>query len=112
MRTTSGQGSTPRTAAFVSPRVGSERDFERLERLGDRLLTAPRALVERRRAVLDHLGARLQSLSPLATLARGYAVVRASGKALREAGAVVPGDRLEIELAAGALGATVENVRP
>ncbi len=89
-----------------------ERDFERLERLGDRLLTAPRALVERRRAVLDHLGARLQSLSPLATLARGYAVVRASGKALREAGAVVPGDRLEIELAAGALGATVENVRP
>ena len=89
-----------------------ERDFERLERLGDRLLTAPRALVERRRAVLDHLGARLQSLSPLATLARGYAVVRASGKALREAGAVVPGDRLEIELAAGALVATVENVRP
>jgi exodeoxyribonuclease VII large subunit len=88
-----------------------ERDAERLERLGERLRAAPRLLLERRRAGLDHTGARLQTLSPLATLDRGYAIVRAGAVALRDASAVSLGDRLEIELASGALGARVEDVR-
>jgi exodeoxyribonuclease VII large subunit len=88
-----------------------ERDGERLARLGERLRLAPGALLERRRAGVDHLGARLHSLSPLATLARGYAVVRAGGKALRDARAVGRGDSLEIELASGGLAATVDEVR-
>jgi exodeoxyribonuclease VII large subunit len=88
-----------------------ERDGERLARLGERLRLAPGALLERRRAGVDHLGARLHSLSPLATLGRGYAVVRAGGKALRDAGAVGRGDSLEIELASGGLAATVDEVR-
>jgi exodeoxyribonuclease VII large subunit len=89
-----------------------ERDAERLGRLGDRLHRSPRLLLERRRAALDHAGARLQALSPLATLARGYAIVRSGGDALREAAAVAPGDRLDVELASGRLGARVEDVRP
>jgi exodeoxyribonuclease VII large subunit len=89
-----------------------ERDSDRLARLSDRLRNAPVLLIDRRRAALDHLGARLQSLSPLATLARGYAIVRASGRAMREAGLVTPGDLLEIELASGGLAATVDEVRP
>jgi exodeoxyribonuclease VII large subunit len=87
-------------------------DAERLERLADRLRRAPRLLLERRRAAIDHAGARLQALSPRATLDRGYAIVRAGGEALREAAAVAPGDSLDIELASGALGATVDEVRP
>ena len=69
-------------------------------------------LLERRRAALDRTGARLQALSPRATLARGYAVVRADGAVLRDAAAVAPGSRLEIELATGSLAATVDEVRP
>jgi exodeoxyribonuclease VII large subunit len=88
-----------------------ERESDRLARLGARLHGAPVLSLDSRRADVDHLAARLQSLSPLATLARGYAVVRAGGHALREAGAVAPGDLLEIELASGALAATVEEVR-
>jgi exodeoxyribonuclease VII large subunit len=88
-----------------------ERDAERLRRLGDRLRGAPLLLLERRRASLDHVGARLQALSPLSTLARGYAIVRAGGEALREAAAVTAGERVEIELASGGLGAVVEEVR-
>jgi len=88
------------------------RDVERVARLSERLRVAPTALLERRRASLDHLGVRLQTLSPLATLARGYAIVRAGGEALRESTAVTPGDRLEVELASGSLGARVEEVRP
>jgi len=88
-----------------------QRDAERLGHLVVRLRNAPRLLLERRRAALDHTGARLQALSPRATLDRGYAIVRASGEALREATMVAPGDSLEIELASGGLGARVEEIR-
>lgn len=103
---------TCRQRLGVSIRALLDRDATRLERQGERLRAAPRLLFERRRATLDHSGARLQALSPLATLARGYAIVRAGGEALRAAEAVKTGDRLEIELAAGVLGARVEEVRP
>ncbi len=89
-----------------------ERDTAQLTRLGERLRTAPRLLLERRRSALDHTGARLHALSPLATLGRGYAIVRAGAETLREAAAVTPGDHVEIELASGSLGARVEDVRP
>jgi exodeoxyribonuclease VII large subunit len=89
-----------------------DRDATRVERLGQRLRTSPGHLLERRRAALDRAGARLQALSPLATLRRGYAVVRSGGKALREAAAVAPGERVEIQLASGELGVRVEDVRP
>ena len=95
----------------VSIRTLLERDATGLERHGERLRAAPRLLFERRRSAIDHSGARLQALSPLATLARGYAIVRVGGEAVRAAEAVSAGDRLEIELAAGALGARVEEVR-
>jgi len=89
-----------------------ERRAAQVERLHERLRASPRLLLERRRAALDHCGARLQALSPLATLGRGYAIVRAGGSALRDAAAVSPGDHLDIQLAAGAVGARVEEVRP
>ena len=94
----------------LAVRALGERDAARLARLGDRLRSAPRLLLERRRATLDHAGARLQALSPLATLGRGYAIVRAGGTALRDAAALTPGDRLEIELASGGIDARVEDV--
>ena len=103
---------TCRQRLGVSVRALLERDATRLERQGERLRAAPGLLFERRRAALDHSSARLQALSPLATLARGYAIVRAGGEALRAAEAVATGDRLEIELATGALGARVDEVRP
>ena len=87
-----------------------ERDRERLERSHTRLRAAPLLLLERRRVALDHTSARLQALSPRATLSRGYAVVRRNGVALRDTAAIRPGISLEIELAAGGLTATVEAV--
>jgi exodeoxyribonuclease VII large subunit len=96
----------------VSVRGRLEGRKVQLARLRERLDAAPRALLERRRTALDHAGSRLQALSPLATLARGYAIVRADGSALRETTTVAPGDALEVQLAAGSLGARVEQVRP
>jgi exodeoxyribonuclease VII large subunit len=103
------ESSRRRLALAVRNLLG--RDVARLDRLGERLRAAPRLLLERRRSGLDHAGARLQALSPLATLERGYAIVRAGAVALRDASTASPGDRLEIELASGELGARVEEVR-
>jgi exodeoxyribonuclease VII large subunit len=89
-----------------------ERDRARLERSRERLRSAPSLLLERRRATLDRAAARLQALSPRATLARGYAIVRAGGAVVRAAGSVAPGARLDVELEHGALEARVEEVRP
>ena len=88
-----------------------ERDRGRLQRGGERLRAAPLLYLERRRVALDRAAARLQALSPRATLARGYAIVRAGDAVLRDAAAVAPGAALEIELARGGLGARVEEVR-
>jgi exodeoxyribonuclease VII large subunit len=93
-----------------SVRQALDRDRERLDRSHDRLRAAPLLLLERRRVALDHAAARLQTLSPAATLTRGYAVVRSGGVTLRDAAATAPGCQLEIELATGGLTATVEEV--
>ena len=72
----------------------------------------PRSLLERKRATLDALAGRLRTLSPRATLARGYAIVRVDEGILRAAGSVAPGARIDVELAEGGLGARVEETRP
>lgn len=89
-----------------------ERDRGRLARSRERLAAAPALLVERRRAALDRSAVRLQALSPRATVARGYAIVRAGGVVVRDAGAVGVGTPIDVELATGGLGARVEEVRP
>lgn len=100
-----------RTGLERSVRRLLERDRERLARQHDRLRTAPRLLLERRRAALDRSGARLQALSPRATLERGYAIVRHGDAAVRDAATVPAGAHVEVELARGALAARVEEVR-
>ena len=95
----------------LAARAHLDRQRNALERQGDRLHRAPRLLLERRRSTLDHTGARLQALSPLATLSRGYAIVRTGSNALRAAADVAAGDRVDIQLASGSLGARVEEVR-
>lgn len=62
----------------------------------------PRAVVARRREALGHWEARLKSLGPAATLARGYAMVLDEhGKLVRRAAAVKPGQDLTVRLADG-----------
>ncbi len=89
----------------------AKRDAQRAARAAERLDTAPRRVLERKRVALEAAGGRLRALSPHATVSRGYAIVRSGGVVLREAGAVTVGERLEVELAHGELEARVEEVR-
>jgi len=75
-----------------------------------RLSDAPlRALLRETRARLDGVTARLESVSPLAVLQRGYAVVSdAAGHPLTSAASVAPGTRLTLRFADGEVGATAD----
>ncbi len=65
-------------------------------------------IIARRRLRLEHAAARLEALSPVAVLARGYALVYASdGTLLRAAKAARPGETIRARLGSGALTATV-----
>ena len=55
----------------------------------------------------------LQAASPLAILERGYAVVRlATGRIVRSAAAVSPGDALDVRVAVGRIDAEVKEAHP
>jgi exodeoxyribonuclease VII large subunit len=63
--------------------------------------------------LLESRRLRLEALSPVRVLERGYAVVRnADGTVVRDARAVDRGASIDVELASGRLGAVVEEVRP
>lgn len=80
----------------------------RLGQLEGRLARAGERRLERERTRTGELHSRLQSLSPLRVLARGYAVAfEASGVVLLSAEKAAPGDRLHLELADGALAVDV-----
>ena len=99
-----------REALGRNVRRSFDRDASQLERTRERLRLAPALAVERKRAALEPLAAKLASLSPSATLRRGYAIVRTESGLVFSAGAIAPGDRVEVALAEGGFGARVEDV--
>jgi exodeoxyribonuclease VII large subunit len=90
--------------------LGRTRD--RLDAQHARLTRAPGLVLERKRAALEQAAGRLRALSPDATLARGYAIVRGEKGLVRAAGEVEPGERVDVRVAEGAFGARVEDVSP
>jgi len=87
-----------------------ERHRERLDGDGTRLERAAGLLVERRRATLERSAAKLRALSPLATLERGYAIVRHEGAVVRSAAGLAPGEAVDVRLAEGGFTGTVDEV--
>jgi exodeoxyribonuclease VII large subunit len=107
------EGLTRTRSAFErGARRALDRDAQRVSLLRDRLRRGPALLVERRRSALERAAGQLAALSPRATLTRGYAIVRAGDSVLRNAEALAPGTRVDVELAEGGFGARVEDVRP
>jgi len=86
----------------------------RANRTLGRLSDSPlRGALREARARLEGTAARLESVSPLAVLQRGYALVSdGSGHPLTSAGAVKPGARLKLRFADGEVGATADRRKP
>ena len=80
---------------------------ERVEGLAARLVERAGRDLERRRSALATAAARLEGLSPLAVLSRGYALVWDGARLVRRAVDVEPGADLRVRLHEGALRVTV-----
>jgi exodeoxyribonuclease VII large subunit len=99
-------------ALAPSARLAAQR--ARLRAASRALERAARGRHDRAGARLAALAGRLESLSPLAVLSRGYALVRRSrdGEIVRRADQLTAGERISIRVAEAELDAAVEAVRP
>jgi exodeoxyribonuclease VII large subunit len=100
--------------AFRLP-LGAVQDFE--ERLDEIATRLQRTMKQKQRQVGEALAAvsgRLETLSPLNVLRRGYSLTRTEGteELVRDATQIRPGDRLLTTVASGAIVSRVEEVRP
>lgn len=85
---------------------------QRLIAIEARLGQAPARQLALRREHLAGLALALDALSPLGTLARGYAILRrtGTGELIRDAAQVAVDDRIEARLGRGALTARIERI--
>lgn len=99
-----------RALARLAPDIGAVR--QRAADLIDRGGRAVEDRLERRRMLVASAAHALRTLSPMATLDRGYAIARADdGRILRDAATVEAGDALHVIVARGRVDARVERTR-
>lgn len=101
------------SAALTQPDYRIKQAYQRVDDLIERAERRFAAMVEERRKRLGIAVGKLESLSPLATLSRGYAICRRedTGEVIRNADGVVPGDRLRVRLAKGEISCRVVGER-
>jgi exodeoxyribonuclease VII large subunit len=100
-----------RMARTISWRVDSARNRHRAA--GRALVNAAALVTQRTRHRVSGLAGRLDALSPLSTLHRGYAVPRdLEGRTLRDVAQFAPEMAFELLLRDGSVQAVVESVRP
>jgi len=93
---------------LLSPRRLLDSDRQQVDALAGRLAGSLDRGLDRRRGRLAVAAAGLSAVSPLATLARGFAIVRdAEGRFIRSVGQAQPGAAITIQLGDGSFGARV-----
>ncbi len=101
--------------ARSGPAPGLPRARERLAGAGERLRFALAMRLRHARATVEQAARRLDALSPLACLARGYAIVRradAAGAVVRDAGTLAAGDAVALVFARGRARARIDATDP
>ena len=95
-----------------SPAIGVQQSMQRLSTLQQRLSGSGTSAVDRLNVRLRLAARALDSVSPLATLDRGYAIVsdEETGAILTDAAKIKPGSGIRAQLAHGTLQATVNEV--
>ena len=72
------------------------------------MIAVLRAQMARRQAAIERAASRLDALSPLNVLGRGYAIAtREDGRAIRSAGDVRAGDRITVRVESARIAADV-----
>jgi exodeoxyribonuclease VII large subunit len=91
-------------ARVVNPKDRLREQAQRLDELFLRLERAIRVRLEKRRAVVEQLMGKLDALSPLRVLERGYSIVRDAQnqeRVVKSVQHIVPGQELQITFADG-----------
>src|SRR6267378_2356262 len=90
-------------------RIASRHVVERLDRSGDRLVRGIEHRLERSGALLTAHSARLDALSPLRVLARGYAVARdEDGRILKRVAQLPSGKEFRLRVTDGEVNGRVQ----
>lgn len=98
--------------AMRSPAAVTAEKQMRLDELAVRMHTAGQVLLDRKKQGLAASVGKLEALSPLAVLQRGYAVAQnADGEVTTSAAAFDAGDRIKVRFADGAVDATVDAIK-
>jgi exodeoxyribonuclease VII large subunit len=104
---------TQHRLAYLHPRAVIARERADLAHLHHRLGTLWSASFERRAGEVGYAAARLDALSPLKVLARGYAIAtRDDGQAVRTTSDVGEGDAIHVRVADARIHASVTSVDP
>jgi exodeoxyribonuclease VII large subunit len=102
-----------RRLAYLHPRAVVARERAEVARLRARIASLWGSAFERRLSSLRHAASRLDALSPLKVLARGYAIAtRDDGRAVRTASDVGAGDALHVRVRDARIETTVVKVEP
>ena len=97
------------------PAPGLPRARERMAAAGERLRFALAVRVRHARGTVEQAAGRLDALSPLACLERGYAIVRrgdSTGPVVRDADTLAAGDAVALVFARGRARARIEGTEP
>lgn len=89
----------------------ASKSRSQLDNLASRLDSALDAAMTRKKNEYLRAAAKLDALSPLKVLSRGYAIAMdEDGRAVKDSSGVRAGDKLTVRLASGALGCRVEDI--
>lgn len=100
---------TVRMASAMTARLNLSR--EALQRRQERLPVAMKIQLDGQKKQLESMAGRLDAMSPLKVLSRGYSITENSrGQAVRSAHDLAPGDHITIRLQKGSLTAQVETI--
>ncbi|MDX1417561.1 MAG: exodeoxyribonuclease VII large subunit [Candidatus Promineifilaceae bacterium] len=104
--------SLAQSLALLSPRGTLDNNRQRIDNILYKLERLINEKLDQLQAELAIASARLTATSPLATLSRGYAIVRTEdGHILRRTDQIDIGERLDIQVSNGQVGAVVESLK-
>ena len=98
--------------ALHSPTGYLDQKRQALERLRERMLAGQQRSIDRKKQSFIGLTAKLDAMSPMKVLTRGYAMTQTdSGEVIRSVKQVTPGTSVQISLSDGSVKATVTDVK-
>jgi exodeoxyribonuclease VII large subunit len=102
-------GAQMQSLSYLSPAAQLDSHLQLVDALQMRMENAVGRTIERAKAVVSGSSEHLQAVSPLATLKRGYAIVRhKDGRIITSVSGVQAGDAIEVRISDGSFDANVD----